>query len=814
MKPRNPLLQKRALDALLEGMNDPEYATHQHHSDPDFSTQNGKDYAGRNTTEPESGALKDGIPASLLSVELGKRADIHPMLRPTKSYNPTGDTPTTSDDYESCISCGEVFMVDPRMKSDRCSECRRKEKSADVDNPNVTTIPSAPTDVDPSTATFFKESDKMSPAEEKIMSVVAPQGFSYGAHVTDGTTLFFRGASERLSFDPKTGLVTYLKNGKVALECPVNQLAQNVHKMASHTRFHETLKAAIRPSPSKVFEQKVDKATGQQPPAPKNPDDSDVDEAKQTLENAGYGDMTGNQIGMNAASKWGDKIKKMEARRGESVETTLKTAEEHGNAPDTGKYDSEHEAHVREEAKGWAQYAEEADNTEEIKSYDPSGNYLCGTCDMRRGTNECARVDGEISFTTGSCRLFHLGDPETDPPMKNKFSKEDAKYAERPNEKGFGCKRCEYGSEAKKADSEGRESWCSFWGMHVVPTACCAENEGDDDKTLVKASSIKAAEGDHHHERIECKNCHNVQTCRCSAKKATTYVDSCSNCTKAAAITKSYGTGTPSGGTPNDPTEDVQDEEDAKVSSAKTAEIGIHETPTMLPPRDDIRRHLDEDVQDEVMEGVMDGVKDAKVADAIEGEVLPRRTGNWKLYVFEPDGKTEIARYYVGDKKVGVERVNEMYGPLTHEQENQLYRVGSLNLSEVVIKITNWEYPKKGAVSEYELDRDEEAAQYLDAIGDMKNEAKAAFMEDPSMQQYAVDVELTLEELWKEMGEEFTENYFASSYAKQGSIETEEGLICPNCKSTKGKAVRDDEAEGPSLQECLTCGSFYQLRHS
>src|SRR6266446_10659181 len=34
----------------------------------------------------------------------------------------------------------------------------------------------------------------------------------------------------------------------------------------------------------------------------------------------------------------------------------------------------------------------------------------------------------------------------------------------------------------------------------------------------------------------------------------------------------------------------------------------MHETPTMLPPRNDLRRHLDTEVQDEVMEGVMDGV--------------------------------------------------------------------------------------------------------------------------------------------------------------------------------------------------------------
>lgn len=163
------------------------------------------------------------------------------------------------------------------------------------------------------------------------------------------------------------------------------------------------------------------------------------------------------------------------------------------NAPDTGEYDFKHEAHVREEAKGWAQYAEEQDNEESIKPYDPSGNYLCGTCDMRRGTDECSRVDGPISFEKGSCRLYHLGEPETDAPMKRKFSQEDAKYGE--NEGGFGCHRCEYGGEAKTADPDGRKSWCSFWGMHIQPNACCAQWDAGakqvDKKNFVTTDQLK-----------------------------------------------------------------------------------------------------------------------------------------------------------------------------------------------------------------------------------------------------------------------------------------------------------------------------------
>ena len=154
----------------------------------------------------------------------------------------------------------------------------------------------------------------------------------------------------------------------------------------------------------------------------------------------------------------------------------------HGNVPDTGKYDFEHEAHVRQEAKDWSQYAEERDKEGDIRPYDESGNYLCGTCDMRREPSQCARVEGEIDLTAGGCKLYHIGKPETDPPMKKKFSREEARYSE--HEGGFGCHRCEYGSKAKAADEEGRESWCSFWGMHIDPMACCAEwEEGGETKT-------------------------------------------------------------------------------------------------------------------------------------------------------------------------------------------------------------------------------------------------------------------------------------------------------------------------------------------
>lgn len=551
MKPSNPLLQKTALDETFVMWNDPAYAEHQHHSDPGYTTQNGKDYAGRNTTEPEEGALQDGIPANLLSIELGKTGktadndddfyreleqegqqdqELHEQAQPAE-YDEALNRALTALDVLAKIpssqdiqGCAQMTAADLRQFAEEYKAGKARRFSSD-DNPHVTTMPSAPAPVDPSDATFFKESDpvpdQFSPTEEKINAACAGSGFHYGGHVTDGTTLWFRGSNERLSFNPKTGNVSYIRNGKVESECPVDQLSKI---KSTADVFHQALKkelkqGAIRPSPHAVFEDKVDNATGKQPEAPTEPSDDEVMQAQKTLENAGVGD----QIGVNAA---------------EESETTLPA----------------------DWPEGW-----------------------------------------------------HMYDPKT----------------------------------------------------------------GDE---ITKKSEKKEA-----------------------------------------AVTKTYGTGTPPGGTPNDPSMDVEDEEEDKTAASKTALVGIHETPKHLPPRDDMRRHIDQDVQDEITDEVMEGVKDDKVAAS-----------------------------------------------------------------------------------------DDEATEYyLDQVHDMKAEAEEAFMLDAAMQQEAQDAGMSMGELWKEIGADFTENYYASAYSKTGSIEVYEGLKCPNCKSTKGKPVEDGAGDGVSLQECLTCGSFY-----
>lgn len=143
---------------------------------------------------------------------------------------------------------------------------------------------------------------------------------------------------------------------------------------------------------------------------------------------------------------------------------------------DTGTYDEKAEAHLRKELVMWANYAESG------PTFDPAGKYLCNTCDMRSNKVYCRRVVSPISFTTGSCRIYtHGKEEEGGEPMPQKLTQVEVAYTERPNVKGFGCSRCMYGGKAKKADSGGRKGWCSFWGLHVEPLACCFTNTGDDD---------------------------------------------------------------------------------------------------------------------------------------------------------------------------------------------------------------------------------------------------------------------------------------------------------------------------------------------
>jgi hypothetical protein len=142
---------------------------------------------------------------------------------------------------------------------------------------------------------------------------------------------------------------------------------------------------------------------------------------------------------------------------------------------DTGEYDELKESAIRDFATSVGYYAEKG------PLFDPDGKYLCGECCFREEPHSCDLVSGRILMKIGSCMMWRIGQP-VGLKVKKKLSQIEAGYAERGKSKAFGCSRCEYGSKAKKADSNGRPSWCGFWGMRIVPLACCFQEAGPDSK--------------------------------------------------------------------------------------------------------------------------------------------------------------------------------------------------------------------------------------------------------------------------------------------------------------------------------------------
>lgn len=158
--------------------------------------------------------------------------------------------------------------------------------------------------------------------------------------------------------------------------------------------------------------------------------------------------------------------------------------------------------------------------------------------------------------------------------------------------------------------------------------------------------------------------------------------------------------------------------------NAKGAAVHQHETPTMLPQRDDMRSHLDDDVKDEIAEMV--------------------------------------------DKP-------------THEG----------------VKIGN------------DPDEDENAA---DEIRAFKLEAYEAFLGEAYMQQEARENGWTMDELWKMVGKDFTNEFWESHSASLRDKYAK--AKCPNCKESNVIPVEDrnfKRASKAPMAECGKCGSFFTI---
>jgi len=654
------------------------------------------------------------------------------------------------------------------------------------------------------------------------------------------------------------------------------------------------------------------------------------------------------------------------------------------NAPDPGQYNEEAEEHTRQEAKQWAQYAEEEDNTEDIKPFDPEGNYLCGDCDMRQGTNECMRVNGPINFEKGSCRLFHEGSPENKLPMVKKFTKAEAMYAE-SDQGGFGCHRCEYGGKAKEADSVGRESWCSFWGMHIEPMSCCAENElekkselvqiarapmhddsgattglrnrpdyGESDSYVTKMNEANKSAGtkikwhvdseptgryrsferrgwpsadyangdvaariecpDEYHPRdvregkhapltvfvsawrpegseerkqkgafgwrkltqqfatlkeaqaatakiidehpelhpekaakpvtgslllkkkadwtMTCPWCHGtahkanpVDDFKCLECKWTSaegaepkamaqhaaVKDPCPKCKGKGQLPFGKGTCSACGGTGS-----------SSTRFRGYGAVEIHETPKMLPPRDDMRRHMDKEVQDEVMEGVFDEKQAAgKKASCVHcgqeiGEVLDP-WGGGDGWTHHPDDGPDS--YRMCHCNCPACQAFKKGGQAAYEAADQSQCIDGEEAEPIDTAMMDTASVKKAEAGQPgDVERGLEFQRFLEPPdpNDMKNEARDAFMQDPDMQEDAASWGMSMDEFWEKHGQEYANEYLQSRQASKTAVKAEEGIkACPKCTSVNVEEVTDSETKGGAdqlrLYECGACSHLFSL---
>ena len=148
---------------------------------------------------------------------------------------------------------------------------------------------------------------------------------------------------------------------------------------------------------------------------------------------------------------------------------------------DTGEYDEVLESHLRDTFAKMFQYSDPWAG--DPRAFDDDGDYLCGECNKYE-PKSCVAVEGEISPDHGSCRHWEdldAGDSEL--LFAEKISKNMADYGETPK-KGFGCRRCEYHTPAKKADSQGRNQFCKQGAFRVFLNACCALNDAPGMKTF------------------------------------------------------------------------------------------------------------------------------------------------------------------------------------------------------------------------------------------------------------------------------------------------------------------------------------------
>lgn len=114
-------------------------------------------------------------------------------------------------------------------------------------------------------------------------------------------------------------------------------------------------------------------------------------------------------------------------------------------------------------------------------TFDAEGNYECGDCNHQYDgviKDGCTFIPIVVDLKAGSCKHYAekgAGVREIDLSQIG-HTAESSAYGVAKNGIGFGCHRCPYASEAKEADSFGRDKYCGKGDFRVFWNACCELN--------------------------------------------------------------------------------------------------------------------------------------------------------------------------------------------------------------------------------------------------------------------------------------------------------------------------------------------------
>jgi hypothetical protein len=160
-------------------------------------------------------------------------------------------------------------------------------------------------------------------------------------------------------------------------------------------------------------------------------------------------------------------------------------------------------------------------------------------------------------------------------------------------------------------------------------------------------------------------------------------------------------------------------------SKPRDSEVEFHETPTKLPPRNDMRRHLDEDVKEEIKQDTISGGTSKKISSENIEQAWNALTPKGRCKLLGVTGKPTSMLFF------------RPWVELDSREQNL---------------INHW-LRSKQAMEKVATDN------WLDFISEQEEDVKLRFMSDPRMKEMARMEGVDMEALWSESKDEYLKTF-------------------------------------------------------